>query len=47
MQVNLNVLNMFFMFLFVFAFGTFEDLESGMNTSEKNTQLPKMCLEIS
>ena len=36
MQVNLNVLNMFLMFLFVFAFGIFEDLESGMNTPEKN-----------
>lgn len=48
MQVNLNILNIFLMFLFVFAFGTFEDLESGMNTPEKNAQLPKMlCLEIS
>lgn len=47
MQVNLNILNIFLVFLFVFAFGTFGDLESGMNTPEKNAQLPKMlCLEI-
>lgn len=48
MQVNLDVLNMFLMFLFVFAFGTFEDLESGVNIPEKNARLLKMlCLEIS
>lgn len=38
---------MFLMFLFGFAFGIFEDLESGMNTPEKNAQLPKMLCQKS